>query len=65
MGRQRSLWTRRIQASSLGSAREYAIHMIREMGNDYGELQILWDDADVYTAPGLRNESCYRERSAT
>jgi len=44
------LWTARIQAPDLAAARTKAIELITELGDEYGELQILWDEAPAYIA---------------
>jgi len=42
------LWTARIQAPTLSTARAYAIQMIESSDREYGELKIQWADAPAY-----------------
>jgi len=44
------LWTARIQAPDLASARTKAIELITEHGGEYGELQINWEATTPYIA---------------
>lgn len=45
------LWTVRIKATCLSDARAHAILMIDKMDRIYGELQVMWDEAEAIIAP--------------
>lgn len=45
------LWTVRITAHCLSDARAHAILLIEKMDRVYGELQVMWDEAEAIIAP--------------
>ncbi len=52
------LWTARIQAHCLSDARAHAILLIQQQSFIYGELQVMWDEAEAIIAPEWNQQTC-------
>jgi hypothetical protein len=52
-----SLWTVRIKANDLLSARLYAIELLNDLDLTFAELRIMWDTTEAVTVPDKHDEA--------